>query len=251
MDGGAWWAAVHGVTRSRTWLRDFTFTFMHWRRKWQPTPVFLPGESQGQGEPGGLPSMGSHRVGYHWRGLAAAAAAAVFPWSNVPFPLFEGFWVCKLACLVIDWVTMTPFLWLRLDFGLLDLELFCSYRSSQVLVGFLSLLLLRTLWSISQCYRSDKSHFCNCSFNSIVHYRNHAHIAFNVWMQPLGLCHLRIQLFPLHSGFLINCGSHCEVWPTKKSDHRALQGCCGSPHKYMPHKIGKMYIFWTISVWVG
>ena len=37
---------------------------MHWRRKWQPTPVFLPGESQGQGEPGGLPSMGSHRVGH-------------------------------------------------------------------------------------------------------------------------------------------------------------------------------------------
>ena len=40
------------------------FTFMHWRRKWQPTPVFLPGESQGRGEPDGLPSMGSHRVGY-------------------------------------------------------------------------------------------------------------------------------------------------------------------------------------------
>ena len=36
--------------------------FMHWRRKWQPTPVFLPGESQGR-EPGGLPSMRSHRVG--------------------------------------------------------------------------------------------------------------------------------------------------------------------------------------------
>ena len=40
------------------------FTFMHWRRKWQPTPVFLPGESQGWWEPGGLPSMGSHRVGH-------------------------------------------------------------------------------------------------------------------------------------------------------------------------------------------
>ena len=38
-------------------------TFMHWRRKWQPTPVFLPGESQGW-EPGGLLSMGSHRVGH-------------------------------------------------------------------------------------------------------------------------------------------------------------------------------------------
>ena len=47
MDRGAWWAAVHGVARSRTRLSDFTFT--HWRRKWQPTPVFLPGESQGRG----------------------------------------------------------------------------------------------------------------------------------------------------------------------------------------------------------
>ena len=49
------------------------FTFMHWRRKWQPTPVFLPGESQEQGEPGGLPSMGSHRVGHDWSDLAAVA----------------------------------------------------------------------------------------------------------------------------------------------------------------------------------
>ena len=51
MDGGAWWAAVHGVARSRTQLSDLfsLFTFMHWRRKWQPPPVFLPGESQGQG----------------------------------------------------------------------------------------------------------------------------------------------------------------------------------------------------------
>ena len=47
MDGGAWLAKVHGVTKSRTRLSDFTFT--HWRRKWQPTPVFLPGESQGRG----------------------------------------------------------------------------------------------------------------------------------------------------------------------------------------------------------
>ena len=99
MDGGAWWAAVHGVATSRTRLSDFTFTFhfhalekamaphsstlawkipwtgesgwlqsmgslqvghdwetslslfifIHWRRKWQSTPVFLPGESQGRG----------------------------------------------------------------------------------------------------------------------------------------------------------------------------------------------------------
>ena len=49
MDGGAWWATVHGVAKSRTQLSDFTFTFMFWRRKWQPTPAFLPGESQGRG----------------------------------------------------------------------------------------------------------------------------------------------------------------------------------------------------------
>ena len=48
------------------------FTFMHWRRKWQPTPLFFPGESQGDGEPGELPSMGSHRVGHDWSDLAVA-----------------------------------------------------------------------------------------------------------------------------------------------------------------------------------
>ena len=50
MDGGAWWAAVHGVARiGHDWATSLSlFTFMHWRRKWQPTPVFLPGESQGR-----------------------------------------------------------------------------------------------------------------------------------------------------------------------------------------------------------
>ena len=47
LDGGTWWAMVHQVTKSWTWLSNFTFT--HWRRKWQPTPVFLPRESQGWG----------------------------------------------------------------------------------------------------------------------------------------------------------------------------------------------------------
>ena len=44
-------SAIHGIATSQTGLRNFTFTFtfMPWRRKWQPTPVFLPGESQGWG----------------------------------------------------------------------------------------------------------------------------------------------------------------------------------------------------------
>ena len=50
------------------------FTFLHWRRKWQPTPVFLPGESQGWWSLVGCPSMGSHRVGHNWSDLAAAAS---------------------------------------------------------------------------------------------------------------------------------------------------------------------------------
>ena len=47
MDAGAWWAAVHGVAEGRTRLSDFPF--LHWRRTWQPTPVSLPGDSQGRG----------------------------------------------------------------------------------------------------------------------------------------------------------------------------------------------------------
>ena len=51
MDRGTWWAIVHGVAKSRTRLSNFTFTF-HFHvleKEMQPTPVFLPGESQGQG----------------------------------------------------------------------------------------------------------------------------------------------------------------------------------------------------------
>ena len=74
--GGAWWAAVHGVAKSRTWLRDFTFTFhFHaWEKEMATHSSVLAWRIPGMGEPGGLPSMGSHRVGHDWRDLAAAAA---------------------------------------------------------------------------------------------------------------------------------------------------------------------------------
>ena len=49
MDGGASWAAVHGVAKSRTRLSNFTFHFHALEKEMQPTPVFLPGESQGRG----------------------------------------------------------------------------------------------------------------------------------------------------------------------------------------------------------
>ena len=66
MDGGAWWAAVHGVAEGQTRLSDFTFTFhLHALEKEMATHSnVLAWRIPGTGEPGGLPSMGSHRVGH-------------------------------------------------------------------------------------------------------------------------------------------------------------------------------------------
>ena len=66
MDGGAWWAAVHGVAKSRTRLSDFTFTFhFHALEKEMAThSSVLAWRIPGAGEPAGLPSVRSHRVGH-------------------------------------------------------------------------------------------------------------------------------------------------------------------------------------------
>ena len=74
MDRGAWWAAVHGVAKSRTWLSYFTFTFhfhaLEKERANHSRVIAL--RIPGMGQPGGLPSMGSHRVGHDWSDLVAA-----------------------------------------------------------------------------------------------------------------------------------------------------------------------------------
>ena len=86
MDGGAWWAAVHGVMKSRTRLNDFTFTFhCHALEKEMATrSSVLAWKIPGTGEPGGLPSMGSHRVGHYWSDLAAATSQVVLMVKNSP-----------------------------------------------------------------------------------------------------------------------------------------------------------------------
>ena len=70
MDGGALWAAVHGVTKSQRRLSDFTFTFhFHALEKEMATHSSVLAWRI----PGGLLSMGLHRVGHDWSDLAAAA----------------------------------------------------------------------------------------------------------------------------------------------------------------------------------
>ena len=89
MDGGAWKAAVHGVVKSRTWLSDFTFTFhFHALEKEMAThSSVLAWRIPGTGEPDGLLSMGSHRIGHDWSDLATAAdgqgsLACCSPWGR-------------------------------------------------------------------------------------------------------------------------------------------------------------------------
>ena len=105
MDGGAWWAAVHGVEKSRTWLSDFPFTF-HFpalEKEMAPHSSVLAWRIPGTVEPGGLPSMGSHRVRHDWSDLAVAVAVGDQRISQRWFPLCHlfklyYFWQCSLVC---------------------------------------------------------------------------------------------------------------------------------------------------------
>ena len=91
MDGGAWWATVHGISNSRIRLSDFTLTFhFHALEKEMAThSSVLAWKIPGLGEPGGLPSLGSHRVGHDWSNLAAAAATT---WCECPFCTYICFY---------------------------------------------------------------------------------------------------------------------------------------------------------------
>ena len=102
MDGGAWWATVHRVAKSWTWLSDFTFTFhFHALEKELAThSSVLAWRIPGTGEPGGLPSMGSHRVWHDWSNLASAKRKVGQDWIiNIIKKLFLSmmiiFWLCS------------------------------------------------------------------------------------------------------------------------------------------------------------
>ena len=77
MDGGAWWATVHGVAKSQTQLSDFTFHFHALEKEMATHSSVLAWRIPGMGEPGGLLSMGFHRVRHGGSDLAAAVAVPI------------------------------------------------------------------------------------------------------------------------------------------------------------------------------
>ena len=92
MDGGAPGAAVHEVTKSQTRLNDFTFTF-HFHaleKEMAAHSSVLAWRIPGTGEPGGLTSVGSHRIGHDWSDLAAAAAYTKVPLWGLWDPYTKG-----------------------------------------------------------------------------------------------------------------------------------------------------------------
>ena len=95
-----WWAAVHGVTKSQARLSDFTFTFhFHALEKEMAThSSVLAWRIPGTGEPGGLPSMRSHRVGHDRSDLAAAATAIPFLGPELAFLPLMMFSFIVSAC---------------------------------------------------------------------------------------------------------------------------------------------------------
>ena len=101
MDGGAWWAAVYGVAKSQARLSNVTFTFhFHALEKEMATnSSILAWRIPGTEEPGGLPSMGLHRVGHDWSDLAVAVVAGCYralvwvPWVIQQIPIGYLFYI--------------------------------------------------------------------------------------------------------------------------------------------------------------
>ena len=187
MDGGAWWAAVHGVARSRTQLSDFTFTFhFHALEKEMTThSSVLAWRIPGTEEPGGLPSMGSHRVGHDWSDLAAAANSTSQGRGIYIIKIFKGRFV---------------------SFHLLNHlhQYEVTYMYFRTILCHLSIILLPKLfqlWPLGAFKLALLSHmpspFCNTSLLSGTTCQSH--LVLSVWnngqgkkkklVSPLGFCH--------------------------------------------------------------
>ena len=167
MDGGAWKSAVHGVAESRTRLSDFLFAFhFHALEKEMATHFsVLAWRIPETVEPGGLPSMGSHRVGHDWSILAAAAAASVMRFRNgwlETIPSVNSSPHMNSTCLLIPGLTRWAIYSARGFHSLSSCHLFCRSHLDDRLVLLISAGLLNRgevgehwaepVWS-PRCYR--------------------------------------------------------------------------------------------------
>ena len=135
MDWGAWKAAVHGVAEGQTWLSDFTFHLNALEKKMKTHSSVLAWRIWGTGEPGGLPSMGSHRVRHDWSYLAAA------------FLIYREIMYIPLNCMSLGWSKLT--------FHLIgqELNLFCLITLQDALIPtFLKQFHSPTIAEIITCF---------------------------------------------------------------------------------------------------
>ena len=116
MDGGAWWAAVPGVAVSRTWLSGFAFTFhFHSLEKEMATYSSIAWRIPGMGEPGGLRSMGSHRIRHDRSDLAAAAFWICLIFSR-----------CRLTCFSRYQLSLASLYKLKVRSGIISIWTFLA-----------------------------------------------------------------------------------------------------------------------------
>ena len=154
MNGGAWKAAVHGVTEGRTRLSNFTFTFhFHALEKEMAThsSVFA-WRIPGIGKPSGLPSIGSHRVRHDWSDLAAAATDGIIvPVLQDPTTIEldwdqkEGFCFCFFSLLY------------KLSYGLsikTSNKIFCQISKGLVWIEFANVLFPINVFSLLFCSKT-------------------------------------------------------------------------------------------------
>ena len=133
MDGGAWWAAVHGVAKSWTRLSDFTFTFhLHTLEREMAThSSVLAWRIPGMAEPGGLLSVGLHRVGHDWSDLAAAAAMSLsLVCTLLCLDSLTQYIDCEIYPLFVLWSFIVIAVWYPIVWIWHDMFMFFSWWTS-------------------------------------------------------------------------------------------------------------------------
>ena len=112
MDRGAWWAAVHGVTRSQTWLGDFTLTFhFHALEKEMAThSSVLAWRIPGTEEPSGLPSMGSHSR-TRLKRLSSSRKANILSSLAISWSIFVGWLISYMGYIFLLFFMSRGFVW--------------------------------------------------------------------------------------------------------------------------------------------